>query len=81
MKILRLCDDFCASASMWRAGELSQHHRNELAALRMRHNDLVEELLRLLYSLHERSAGHHLLQLLNHIDFNGWFSKAKANFL
>lgn len=74
IEILLLCDEFCSVVNNWN-GKLNQFQLEELNTLKIKSTALIETLLHVLYSLHEKSSGHHLLQLLHHIDFNRWFSK------
>lgn len=78
MEILQVCDQFCKMVSMW-DNKFFDVHKTELLELKAKSNSLIEMLLHIIYSLHEKSTGHHLLQLLQYIDFNRWFSKNISN--
>lgn len=79
MQILRLCDEFCIIARTWDV-KLTKDQHEDLLELKKRSGNLVEVLLHVLYSLHEKASGHHLLQLLHQLDFNHWFTKKKDKF-
>ncbi|XP_019758234.1 gamma-tubulin complex component 4 isoform X2 [Dendroctonus ponderosae] len=78
IKLLELCDEFCATASTWNA-ELTEPELQELRSLEKRAEIAIETLLLVLYTLHKKVSGGHLLQLLFHLDFNRYFSKNKAD--
>lgn len=78
IKLLELCDEFCATASAWNA-ELTEPELLDLTALEKRAEVQIEMLLLVLYTLHKKVSGGHLLQLLFHLDFNRYFSKNKAD--
>ncbi|KAF5291369.1 hypothetical protein FQA39_LY03520 [Lamprigera yunnana] len=78
LEILHLCDRFCSVAKTWN-DELTVVDKEMLAELKSDSDGLIEMLLHILYSLHQKSSDQHLLQLLHHIDFNRWFSKNIRN--
>lgn len=72
--LLELCDEFCLRASSW-GTELLDPQRIDLERYKKRADDIVQTLLKMLFSLHEQVSGHHLLQLLHRLDFNRWYSR------
>lgn len=78
IKLLELCDEFCLVTSTWDA-ELTEPHIEELEAFQKRSDSIIETFLFILYKLHEKVSGQHLLQLLLQLDFNRYFSKNKPN--
>lgn len=79
VKLLMLCDEFCLVASSWDV-ELTELEVVELESFQNRTDTVVESLLYILYKLHEKAKGQHLLQLLYQLDFNRFFSKNKPDF-
>lgn len=79
IKLLELCDKFCLVANTWDA-ELTEPELQELETFQKRSDTVIESLLFILYSLHEKISGEHLLQLLLQLDFNRYFSKNKPDF-
>ncbi|KAJ8929921.1 hypothetical protein NQ314_017330 [Rhamnusium bicolor] len=79
IRLLELCDEFCIVASTWDA-ELTEPELEELETFQKRSDTVIDSLLFILYSLHEKVSGQHLLQLLSQLDFNRYFSKNKPDF-
>ncbi|CAG9821376.1 unnamed protein product [Phaedon cochleariae] len=79
LKLLELCDDFCLVARTWES-ELLVPELEELEVFQKRSDMVIESLLFILYRLHEKVSGQHLLQLLSQLDFNKYFSKNKPDF-
>lgn len=77
-RLLQLCDEFCVIATVWDP-ELTVPEIEELAEFEKRSDLLIETLLYTLYSLHEKANGQHLLQLINQLDFNKFFSINKMD--
>lgn len=77
-KLLELCNKFCLMASTWETN-LTESDLEELECFQKRSDVAIESLLYVLYSLHEKVSGSHLLQLLLHLDFNRYFSKNKTD--
>ena len=77
--MLELCDSFCVIASTWGI-ELTEPEVMELEEFQKRTDTIVESLLFILYRLHEKANGQHLLQLLYQLDFNRYFSRSKPDF-
>lgn len=65
-------------ASTWETN-LTESDLEELECFQKRSDVAIESLLYVLYSLHEKVSGSHLLQLLLHLDFNRYFSKNKTD--
>lgn len=78
LQILSVCDKFCSLVKNWQS-DLTEVDLQKLAKLKSESDSLIEMLLHVLYSLHQKSSGQHLLQLLHHIDYNRWFSKNIVN--
>lgn len=77
-KLLELCDEFCIIANTWEA-TLTEADIVELELFQKRSDIAIDSLLFVLYSLHEKVSGGHLLQLLLHLDFNRYFSKNRVD--
>ncbi|KAB0803192.1 hypothetical protein PPYR_00162 [Photinus pyralis] len=78
LQILSVCDKFCSLVKNWQS-DLTEVDLQKLSKLKTESESLIEMLLHVLYSLHQKSSGQHLLQLLHHIDYNRWFSKNIVN--
>ncbi|XP_060536121.1 gamma-tubulin complex component 4 [Cylas formicarius] len=78
IKLLELCDQFCLAASTWK-GEITEADLEGLEAFQKKTDTTIESLLIVLYTLHEKVSGGHLLQLLLHLDFNKYFSKNRMD--
>ncbi|XP_076267621.1 gamma-tubulin complex component 4 [Rhynchophorus ferrugineus] len=76
--LLELCDKFCMVANTWET-TLTESDLEELDFFQKRSDVAIESLLFVLYSLHEKVSGGHLLQLLLHLDFNRYFSKNRTD--
>lgn len=77
-KLLELCDEFCKSASLWQT-TLTDPVLEELGMFQKKTDIIIDTLLIVLYSLHGKVGGNHLLQLVLHLDFNKYFSKNKVD--
>ncbi|XP_066263011.1 gamma-tubulin complex component 4 [Euwallacea similis] len=77
-RLLKLCDEFCLSAKSWEA-ELTEPDLEEFDIFQKRTDIIIDTLLVLLYSLHGKVRGNHLLQLVLHLDFNKYFSRNKTD--
>ncbi|XP_066143119.1 gamma-tubulin complex component 4 [Euwallacea fornicatus] len=77
-RLLELCDEFCLSAKSWEA-ELTEPDLEEFDTFQKRTDIIIDTLLVLLYSLHGKVRGNHLLQLVLHLDFNKYFSRNKTD--
>lgn len=65
-------------ASLWEP-VLTEPEEEELTDFETRSNVVIETLMYTLYSLHEKANGQHLLQLINQLDFNKFFSTHKID--
>lgn len=74
IRFLELCDSFCLTAKTWES-ELTEPNLIEVQQFENNADILVDSLLVILYKLHEKAKGQHLLQLLYQLDFNRYFSK------
>lgn len=79
VRLLEVCDSFCVVASTWHP-ELTEPEVIEFEEFKKRTDTLVDSLLFILYRLHEKANGQHLLQLLYQLDFNRYFSRSKPDF-
>ncbi|RZC37978.1 gamma-tubulin complex component 4, partial [Asbolus verrucosus] len=79
IRLLELCDNFCIIANTWDA-VLTEPEVAEFEEFQKRTDTIVESLLFILYRLHEKANGQHLLQLLYQLDFNRYFSRSKPDF-
>lgn len=78
IKLLELCDKFCLVTSTWDA-VLTEPEIEELEAFKKQSDSIIETFLFILYQLHDKVSGQHLLQLLLQLDFNRYFSKSTPN--
>ncbi|EFA06296.1 Gamma-tubulin complex component 4 homolog-like Protein [Tribolium castaneum] len=79
IQLLELCDNFCVIASTWQP-QLTEPEVTEFEQFQKRTDTIVDSLLFILYKLHERADGQHLVQLLHQLDFNRFFTRNKPEF-
>lgn len=72
--LLELCDDFCMRANVWDV-VLLEPELLLLERYKQKTDELIQRLLKMLYSLHKQVSGQHLMQLLHRLDFNCFYSK------
>ncbi|CAH0551488.1 unnamed protein product [Brassicogethes aeneus] len=76
--LLELCDEFCLVATTWEL-ILTEPEVIDLNKFQKECDIVVESLLLILQSLHEKASGQHLLQLILQLDYNKYFSKNRMD--